>query len=410
MSSNRLRVLTISELFPDPGRPAFGIFVAKQVEHLQDATEQVVLVPSRVFPPLRVFRELKRIPSRLRDWYREMSQLPARANAYGARVIYCRYTSTPRQLIHGSWGFFAYAALRRTLTALHREHRFELIHAHYAVPSGVIALLAKRWMRVPVVLSVHGTDLTFTIKQDPLSAAIVRWVFGSADAILANSTWTAEQIIEQGGAREKVHLVHLGASPPSGLRATTRPDEAPVRLLSVGYLEARKGHAVVLMALAKLRSQGYAFRYTVVGNGPELERLHAMAADLGIADRVSFEGYKAHPDVWPYFADSDIFVLPSWLEAFGVVYIEALSLGIPVIGCERQGLEDLNRFGECLELVKPRDVDSLVAVLRRLTDNPARGRRLGEVGRQIVHDHFSWKVNSEQTLAAYRRVLGRERP
>jgi glycosyltransferase involved in cell wall biosynthesis len=404
MSPRRLRVLTISELFPDPARPAFGVFVAHQVQHLQAQTEQVVVVPSRVFPPLRLWRN-----ARLADWRRWCSgitQLPVRAEAYGAPVFYPRYTSPPRQLAYGSWGFFAYAALRSLLFALHREYRFDLIHAHYASPSGVIALLARRFMQVPIVLSVHGADVTFGVEHDALSRAVVRWVFGNVDAIAVNSTWTAERVIRHGGNPSKVQVVSLGADPPPDLRVVPRAEGAPLRLLSVGYLEERKGHAFVLRALASLRRLGYAFRYSIVGEGPRLAELQSLASALGLADWVSFEGSKPHAAVWSDFAQCDIFVLPSWLEAFGVVYIEALSLAKPVIACHGEGgPEDLKRLGDCVELVEPRDVVSLTQALRRLMDDPARRQRFGETGREIVRTHYTWQRNAEQTLAVYRRAL-----
>jgi teichuronic acid biosynthesis glycosyltransferase TuaC len=371
------------------------------------------VAPRRVFPHLRLWKHLarpRRFLAEWRKWRSDLQHTPTQRELNGVPVYYPRYTAPPKQLFHGLWGFFAYPFLRAQLRALHRERPFDLIHAHYASPCGVIALLAQRWMRVPVALSVHGADVTYTAKQHPLSAAIIRWVFEHVDLIFANSRWTAGEIVRYGGAPDKVRVVYLGGDTSALAREPlvrpTTQEAAPLTLLSVGYLEQRKGHAYVLHALKALIEQGYKLRYVIVGDGAQSEQLHALACELGLTDVVSFEGYKAHADVWSYFAACDIFVLPSWQEAFGVVYIEALSYGKPIIGCAGEGgPEDLRALGDCIELVKPRDVASLTRALQRLLEEPDRRHRMGEIGRAIVAEHFTWERNATETMGYYRQLL-----
>jgi glycosyltransferase involved in cell wall biosynthesis len=265
-------------------------------------------------------------------------------------------------------------------------------------------------MHVPVALSVHGADVTYTAKQHPLSAAIIRWVFNRVDLIFANSRWTAREIVRYGGAATKVRVVYLGGNTSALTRTPlARPatqEAQPLTLLSVGYLEKRKGHAYVLHALKTLVDQGYKLHYVIVGDGAQSEQLRALAYELGLTNVVSFEGYKDHADVWSYFAACDIFVLPSWQEAFGVVYIEALSYGKPVIGCAGEGgPEELRGLGDCIELVKPRDVASLTTALQRLLEDPDRRRRLGETGRSLVAEYFTWEHNAAETMGYYRQLL-----
>lgn len=410
MSAQRLRVLVLSDLFPNPARPAFGIFVERQVFHLQPRCDSMVVAPTRVFPPLRLWKRLlwpKRFLAEWRAWRAELRSIPPESEVNGIRVLYPRYTSPPKQVFHGVWGFFAYLFIRRRLIALHRTWPVDLIHAHYASPSGVIALLAQRWMKIPVVLSIHGSDVADTVKHNPLSTAIMRWVFRGVDAVLANSNWTAEQIVNYGGDTEKVSIVRLGGNTPH--YAVTR--EVKLRagattLLSVANLYRSKGHAYALHALRRLINMGYSLEYIVVGDGPERSSLEKLTKELNIEQCVYFEGYKSHSEVWPYLAACDIFVLPSWIEGFGMVYLEALGLGKPVVGCAGTGgAEDLRTFGECIELVKPRNIESLVQALKRLLDAPERRRQMGETGRRIVQHHFSWERNAADTFTIYRRVL-----
>jgi glycosyltransferase involved in cell wall biosynthesis len=164
----------------------------------------------------------------------------------------------------------------------------------------------------------------------------------------------------------------------------------------------------VLRALAQLAALGYAFRYTIVGSGPLDGELRQLARDLGIADAVEFAGPQPHSAVWDFMARCDVFVLPSWQEAFGVVYIEALGMGKPAIGCAGEGgPEDLRSLGDCVELVRPRDVESLAAALRRLLDDPARRVRMGAMGRDIVERHYTWQRNAAESMAIYRDALNK---
>ena len=408
MNLSGWRVLTISDLYPSPPLPASGIFVELQAQHTLPGCDLLhVVVPVRVFPPWRIWREIpwpRRFVNALRQWAAQIRSIPAHREEGGIPVHFLRYSAPPRPVLHGSWGFFAYVFLRRSLRSLHRAHAFNIIHAHYAVPAGTIALLAKRWMKVPVVVSVHGSDVTYTTRQRLLGRWTVSWVLRHADAVLANSRWTAERIQALGVPASRIHLIPLGAEPPMGA-APPRPNDGEIVLLTVAYLEERKGHAYVLRALARLREEGYPLTYRIVGTGSQEDALRNLAQSLGIGSAVRFEGYRRHLEVWDHLRSCDIFVLPSWNEAFGVAYIEALSVGKPVIGSIGEGgPEDLRALGDCIELVRSRDVDSLTNAIRGLLDNPARRASLAEEGRRIVQEHYSWKANARLTLAAYRHA------
>ena len=146
-------------------------------------------------------------------------------------------------------------------------------------------------------------------------------------------------------------------------------------------------------------------RYTVVGDGPERSRLEDLARRLGIADRVTFAGRLEHHEVVREVARADIFCLPSWREAFGVVYVEAMACGKPVIGCRSQGAEDIISPGQDGILVEPRDVASLASALGQLLEDPELRQRMGEAARRRSRA-FSWDRTAEIYLDLYRSVSG----
>ena len=407
-----LSVLVISSLFPTPSRPAAGIFVERQTTYLQKACRQVVVVPTRVFPHLRIWKSVirpKEFSKIAAQWKYELNTTPPyreiNQNEEHLPVYYPRFTSPPRNVSLGVWGYFAYPFIYSLLQRLHRQYKFDLIHSHYALFEGHLALLSQKWMRVPFIVSIHGSDLTYAARVNRLNRIMMRDVYQSASAILVNSAQTAEGVKQYCSKPEKIKVVRLGANPPN-YDASFAPQTRPLNILSVGYLEKRKGHAIMLSAVRDLVRAGYKLHYTIVGDGSEEQNLRSISKDLGINNFVSFEGYKSHEDVWSYFAICDIFSLPSWDEAFGVVYIEALSMGKPVVGCRGEGgPEDLHSLGDCIELVKPHDVPDLVLALKRLIDDPQRRDNMGKIGREIVRQHYSWEQTAANTLEIYNQVL-----
>lgn len=131
-------------------------------------------------------------------------------------------------------------------------------------------------------------------------------------------------------------------------------------ILSVSYLISRKGIDYNLKAFARLVDKYTNLKYLIIGDGSEKSHLIGLASKLGIDKKIKFLGRISHKDVMKYMAKADIFSLPSWNEAFGVVYIEAMAQGKPVIGCQGEGIEDFVEHGQMGLLVKPKDVDSLL--------------------------------------------------
>ncbi|MBC2724843.1 MAG: glycosyltransferase family 4 protein, partial [Desulfosporosinus sp.] len=124
-----------------------------------------------------------------------------------------------------------------------------------------------------------------------------------------------------------------------------------------------------------------------------------------INDRVEFLGRLDHKEIIKYMAKTDIFSLPSWNEGFGVVYIEAMSQGRPVIGCKGEGIEDFVEDGKTGMLVKPENVDSLVKAIDYLLSNTDKAQAIGERAQRFILKNYTWEKNAEKTIKVYKEVL-----
>jgi teichuronic acid biosynthesis glycosyltransferase TuaC len=384
-----MKVVIVAEYYPRASDPTLGVWAHRQAVAAQDAGADVrVLVLHRPLPPLADVRRLR--VQALRDAVRQ----PGSDVLDGVRVDYVRYLSPPRPWSYASWGAWAAPALRRALSRLRAEFPFELAHAHYAVPAGDAVRRAAA--RVPLLVSVHGGD----VHGAHAGADTVRRTLAHARLVLANSAGTARRCVEHGARHTRV--VHLGTDLP--------PDPAPVpdapTLVTVGNLIARKRHADVIEALAALRDRWPRLRYVIVGDGPERERLRALALTRGVADRVQLRGRLPHEEAVAVARTASLFVLPSVAEAFGVAYVEAMAAGVPAIGTRGEdGPEEIAAAGGGIELVAPRDVRGLAERIDALLADDGRLGALRQAARATVARAFTWQRCGAETVAAYEEVL-----
>lgn len=296
-----------------------------------------------------------------------------------------------------------------------------LIHAGEIRPAGYIAAWMRARRGVPYLLYVHGHDVFKEAERARAShrrRATARWILGGAAAIVANSRATAvrtEALLELLGVPPagRVHVVHPGTDPdrfrPDAPGAASwrerlgMPAGTPV-LLTVARLIPRKGVDTVLRALPALPGT----HYVVAGNGPDRPRLEALAAELGVRERVTFVGAVDDAALPGLYAAADLFVMTPReepgrqdVEGFGIVYCEAAAAGLPVVAARSGGVAEAVREGETALLVPPDDRAALAAALRALVDDAALRRRMGNAGRKAVETYYNW----ERAAAELQRVI-----
>lgn len=423
-----MKVLVVAEYYPRASDPVSGIWAHRQALAARAAGAEVrVVVLHRPVPSLAAVRAAvgARDARALARAVARAVRQPARAELDGIEVRYVRYLSPPRPWAYGTWGLWAAPVLARTLRRLRREFPFEVVHAHNAVPAGDAVRRAAPG--VPLVVSVHGGDVHATV-FGATGARAVRATLGAARVVLANSAGTARRCVEHGARTVRiVHLsapptqapapeLHLGAEPAPAESPPAEPPPAespapparsrPATLLTVGHLVARKRHVDVVAAVARLIGPHPDLRYVIVGDGPERERLAALAQALGIADRVELRGQLDPEAAGRCAREATLFVLPSVAEAFGVAYVEAMAAGVPALGCRGEdGPEEIAAAGGGIVLVPPQDVAALAAELDALLSDETRREALAREAQATVRRAFSWKGCGRDTVAAYAEAL-----
>jgi glycosyltransferase involved in cell wall biosynthesis len=267
--------------------------------------------------------------------------------------------------------------MRRIVGQIRREFPFDLIHAHFTYPDGVVAAMLGRVYGIPTVITEHVLWLPW-IRREPLVRRQAAWAVSACDAHLSVSDAVRRHVADVVGPAVPRSRLRIVPNVVEERLFAARPPELPRipgQILFVGVVRAAKGMDVLLHALAELRQQRPDARLVVVGDPfyrayqKEAERLQALADQLGVADIVRNMGGQPPSEVARLMAESSVVVLPSRRESFGSVLIEAMACGTPVVATRCGGPEEVVT-PEVGLLVPPEDRSALTAALVYVLDHP----------------------------------------
>lgn len=388
------RILVVTGFWPTRSNPILGVFVVQQVAAYLAAGCAVTVI----------------VPQMLRGRGRGR---PYRVPSAGTAVYSPLCPDIPQGLSGGQGAvtFNAWAQGRAILGTLAREGiapQFDGIHIQDLRYAGVGYPDWGRAVAGPAVVTLHGVDPFIEARAGrPWFARRMARTWRAVHTVALVGAPLQPYADRLGVPRDKARIVHNGSALPEHWQAEQRPSAATRVLLSVSNLVRLKGIDLNLAALARLaRAQpGLPWEYRIVGDGPERAALAAQAEALGIGRRVHFLGRLDHQSTLAAIADCDVFSLPSWGENFGIVYLEAMGRGRPVIGCRGWGAAEMVRHGVDGLLVAPGEVDDLTVAIGRLLADPEMCTRLGCAGRARAAE-FTWQRNVEQYLSIFARARG----
>lgn len=330
-----------------------------------------------------------------------------------------------RCAVHGPYfhqiGSFAYAlfdqpypelSVANTLTEVILEQGVQLTHAHYAIPHATAALHAHAITgRAPVVTTLHGTDVTL-VGAEPAFFHTTRHAIERSHHVTAVSHFLAEQTREVFRTDREIEVIYNFVDSerfrpvhnPAMRAQFAGEDEA--LLIHVSNFRPVKRVSDVIDTFAGVASELPA-RLLMVGDGPERAPALERAQRLGVADRVTFLG--SFPDVQTVLGLSDLFLLPSSKESFGLSALEAMSCEVPVVAARAGGIPEVVEDGVSGVLAEVGDTDALTdAALDILRDRSVRVR-MGQAARKRAVEEFHPSRIVPQYLAAYQRTLERAR-
>ena len=387
-----MKLLVISHLYPSPGVERH-LFVHEPLLALRELGVEAHVISPTPYVPRILWRDERQ---------RRRGEKPKEAVRDGIPAEYPRFLQPPTRMLFDRLGDLAYRNVCSLPSVTAGE--WDLIHAHQALPDGVIAQRLAADLRVPWVVTVHGADVYQHFRMGGAVERRAKSVLGAADAVMANSSAVAG-LLNGAVAPDKLTVVLNGTT---GLGETVEPaaDYLPGEplVLTVGYLIERKGIRDLIAALGLLRREGRTMHLALAGDGPLRAALEAQAAEEGVADTVHFLGRVPHARALSLMARAQLVALPSWDEAFGLVYTEAMAQGTPVLASLGEGPEDFIRNGVSGYLAPVREPAALAGIIAGVLDDPARAATIGEAGRAAALE-LSWERNARLTRGVYDQVL-----
>jgi len=283
---------------------------------------------------------------------------------------------------------FKYGFIRPTwlpaiskLRQIIRQEKIDLLFTPNILPLGSLAYFMYLLWKVPYVISLHGLDIRLAIGKKKWLAKLI---LDNAKQIVVNSENTAGQLQKLKIDKSKVVLIYPNIEVREAIPEITKKIKADLNLsgkkviLTVGRLVRRKGHHLILKALSEMDTTD--LKYISVGNGPELENLRKLRGQLGLEGKVKFAYDVSEEALASYYECADIFVLPNILsgddvEGFGIVFLEAASFGLPIIGGRNGGVTEI-LSDDNAKLIDTSDYLSVKKALLELLNDPSQAAKL----------------------------------
>jgi N-acetyl-alpha-D-glucosaminyl L-malate synthase BshA len=310
-----------------------------------------------------------------------------------------------------------------SLFTICRRYDVDIIHAHHAMPTGLIGVIVAKIIRTPILITTHGMDITtHGIDNGPLKNVknfeehfffkhLLSFSLNNCDRVIAVSNDLKKRIISLGVKdckttilRNAVDTNRFNPQPNKKIRNKHRIKNDDIVILYVGHLEEFKGLFELIYAFNNVKRENEKAKLILIGEGSQKNKSIKEVSTLGLEKSVIFAGKISPSDIHEYYQSADIFVLPSHTDAGGppVVFIEAMACGLPVIGTDVGGIPEGIENGINGFIVPPKNVDELTKKLEILMDNEDLREKFGIKSLETVNKEFNINKKIEKLIEVYR--------
>lgn len=299
--------------------------------------------------------------------------------------------------------WYALQMLRR----LHREKPFDVLHAMWADETGLLAVWAGKWLRIPVVVSVAGgelvgfDDINYGLQRGVFSRWIVGQAVEGATRVVVACSYAKGLIHKQRYTvdEQKIAIIVLGVDTAHFHPPDSRQNSLNKHLIHAASLVGVKDQATLLRAFSRLDANT---TLDILGVGPERQHLETLSVELGIRDRVHFLGAVDHLDLPAHYQKADLNVLTSRHEGLGMVTLEAAACGVPTVSTAVGLLPDLPEMGLCTAVG---DDAALAQAIERLLHDDELREKLGGSALETARERFTIQHTAAQFHSLYEQII-----
>lgn len=300
-------------------------------------------------------------------------------------------------------------ALASKMAEVAQMKKLQILHVHYAIPFAAAAMLARQIvpeLNLKIVTTLHGTDVTI-VGSNPSLKPVTEMSINQSDAVTAVSHWLKAETHRQFDLTREIDVVYNFIDPlrherPIPWCVGPRECEEQVTLMHISNFRPVKRVGDVVEVFARV-AQVMQARLIMIGDGPDQAEALQLAQKLGVAEHVKFVGVV--DQVAPFLRAADLLLLPSETESFGLVALEAMASGVPVIASDVGGLPEVVRHGETGYLAPLGDVDKMAEYAIKLLSDCKVQKQFADAARQHAVQNFDYHNIVPQYEAVYQRVL-----
>jgi len=287
-----------------------------------------------------------------------------------------------------------------------QKERFDIIHVHWPFPLGITGYLGAKISKGKLVLKFYSAELVFALKGPFFFKKILKSIIKKADLIVTNSSYT-ENLLHSFYPQIPTEVIPEGFSVVP--KTSKKKEKNCKKILFVGRLVERKGVEYLIRAMPLVTEQLEA-KLDIVGDGELKTKFEELSHSLKLKDKVNFAGRVTEKLLDEYYQDCDVFVLPAIVdkkgdtEGLGMVLVEALSYGKPVIASAVGGISDIVKDKKTGLLVPEKDEKALAQAIVAILKNPSWAEELAKAGYQHIIKYFDWDKIVNKTLTLYNRI------
>jgi len=339
--------------------------------------------------------------------WNDYASVPRKMTWNEINVYYPRYLEFPRALFFASSGKRMYWGIKKIVAKIYKNFKFDIIHSHVALPDGYCGMMIAQKYNKPLIVTIHGQDFQQTIHKNKKCKKTIEKVinFSKKTIVVSNKL----KKIGENGLNINYHkLITI----PNGINETDiyqgkndlgKKYKNKKIILSVSNLIKIKGIDYNIKAIAKLIKKYPKIIYLIIGTGPEKKNLESLTEKLNIKNFIQFLGPLPHKKVMEYISICDIFSLPSWNEAFGVVYLEAMVHKKPVIAIKNQGIDGIIKNKKNGLLVDSKNVNQLTEAFHFLFSSPEITKEIGEMAQKTILKNYIWSNVVKKIIEVYKK-------
>lgn len=292
---------------------------------------------------------------------------------------------------------------------MYPKHKFDVIHVHWPFPNGIFGIVAKKLFHAKLILTFHGAEFSL-LRRVPSGRTILGFILKYADTVVANSSFT-KRMIQQVLSKSVITIPFSSAVSVTKIEKKTKQlPKGIFRVLFVGRFIERKGISFLIDAIHYLHGKDVPVMLDIVGNGPLAGQIRKQIRQYSASSFITVHERISEAKLPNLYQNCDVFVLPAIIdrwgdtEGLGVVLIEAMSFGKPVVASRVGGIPDIVKHNITGLLVEEKNPKALSDALQIIYQKPLFRKRLGAYGLEYVKKHYNWDLILDKTIQMYKSL------